>query len=282
MIVGAPKINKLAILIAGELRTWTDTVPYIFKFFNGQANQVDYFFVTWNVDGITGNLLPVKLDDIISPFNEYKQNLIAYSIENPIERRAITYYYQAWLALKANELKRKHEQSNNFVYDQVVETRPDLYLRKPMQKLLYPIPPMTAYNNYRPINEIQGIPITYRKLIDDVYIRSDSPTNDIISQRYFYSFPEENYGPKTINGEVVYDPNCTNHHCVYGNYLGEKNIEVTNKFQDYPFRIVTRPNFPFSNLDIINGQILWNEYYYKWGDAHLKVESNRTDPIIFC
>lgn len=275
------KIDRLAVLIAGELRTWDSVCPYIFKFFEGRADQIDYFFATWNVDGLNGTPRPVTSDEITSPFTKYNQNLVSYLVEEPIPRRPTTFYYQSWLALRANKLKKEHEQANNFVYDQVVETRPDLYIRRVSIKPFEMIPPMTVFNTWIAREEVDGIPVTHKIHVDDVYIRSDSPTNDIISQRYYYSFPEENYKPRNVNGKMVYDPNYTNHHCVYGNYLREKNIAVTNKFQDYLFRIVTRPNFPFDNLDVIRGQSLWDDYYWKWGNSHLTVESVRKDPVNF-
>lgn len=275
------KIDRLAVLLAGELRTWDSVCPYIFSFFECRAKQVDYFFATWNTDGINGVLRPVTPDEITSPFTKYKQNLIEYRLEERIPRRPNTYYYQSWLALRANKLKREYEQDNNFVYDQVVETRPDLYIRKLSNKPFELIPPMTVFNNRTVCEAVEGIPVIHKTHIDDVYIRSDSLTNDIIGQRYYYSFPEEYHKPKNINGNIVYDPNYTNHHCIYGNYLREKNIIVTNKFCDYLFRIVTRPNFPFDNLDAVKGKTLWDEYYWKWQDSHLTVENNRKDPINF-
>ena len=44
-------MKRLAVLLVGEYRTWPIASAAIFNFFNNRAEQIDYYFVTWNKSG---------------------------------------------------------------------------------------------------------------------------------------------------------------------------------------------------------------------------------------
>ena len=44
-------MKRLAVLLVGEYRTWPISSTAIFNFFNNRAEQIDYYFVTWDKSG---------------------------------------------------------------------------------------------------------------------------------------------------------------------------------------------------------------------------------------
>lgn len=204
-------MKTLAVLLAGEFRTWEKCSQYMFRFFDVQAPQfdrIDYFFATWatssDMPGVT-----ITDNDVRSKFSEHGKNLVAFNIVQPIGRKSSTFYNQAYLAKMVNIRKRENEIMHNFVYDQVVETRPDIYMRsaKLPWRLMrdYEVCNCNHYNkNSAGFNEI-----------DDVYYRTNSFTNDIIANRYWYRKPRENY--VHIGMGAIH--NWHNHHCMIAEYL---------------------------------------------------------------
>lgn len=164
-------IDRLAVVVAGELRTWTKISNYILSAFKNKAKQVDYFFVTWD----TSENIPINKDNITMTFQN--ENLIAYKIVKNISE-SHTFYRQQNLIKIGNILKQEYELSNNFVYDQVVVTRPDVFLK-----------------NNEKVEWIHCTDFVYRvgwfiqslinenlvNICDDLYYRSNSMTDDFMS-----------------------------------------------------------------------------------------------------
>lgn len=236
-------INRLAVILVGEFRTWKIASKYLFQFFEERAVQVDYFFATWNVSSQTGELIPVTDNDIVDPFNQYNQNLISYKILEPIGRHRTTFYNQAWLSKVGNLLKRKYEAQNDFVYDQVIETRPDCYFRRRE----------TIWEMVKDFEHEGGV---HRRFVSgllgihDVYFRTTSITNDIISDRYYYKHSKDL--TKIINN-IHWE--FKNHHLVLSELYHKRLINSKSNVDqnDYKLFVCIRPNFPTDqNLDDIN------------------------------
>lgn len=177
-------IDKLAVILAGEYRTWPKVCKYIFKFFNGQAQQIDYFFVTWKKTGKA----EVSEQELIQSF--HNETLVSYKIIDDIDNKH-SYYRQSYLAKIGNILKKEYEFQNDFVYDQVVVTRPDFYFRK--SNLEWAICPRLYYQiglMHRQTENQPSAPENYYIWIQDIYLRSDSATDDIISQKYFVNYQD--------------------------------------------------------------------------------------------
>lgn len=214
-------MRTIAVLIAGEFRTWSKCSEYLFHFFENRAEQIDYFFATWT----TSHDLPgkhISESDIRNPFNLHKKNLVGINVIPQIGRKVSTFYNQAYLAKVANILKRESEIKNNFVYDQVVEVRPDIYIR-PSNR------PWILLSDYEVCN--CGHMITSQNgfdAIDDVYYRSNSITNDIIANRYWYRKSPEHYThiEQTIE-------NWHNHHTMIMEYFTLNGIKFMKHQIDF-------------------------------------------------
>jgi hypothetical protein len=217
-------MKTLAVLLAGEFRTWPKCSSYLFKFFQGRASRVDYFFATWT----TSNDLPDKQitdADVREPFDKYRQNLISSSIVGPIGRKIYTFYNQAYLAKIANILKREHEIRHNFVYDQVVETRPDIYIRSRNPHWI----PMKDYEfcNCSYVGDHRGF-----DAIDDIYYRSNSFTNDIIANRYWHRKPKDSFVYSTLSThEMIPAWNCP--HSLSAEYFNSVGIRIVKDEWDF-------------------------------------------------
>ena len=217
-------MNTLAVLIAGELRTWSKCAPYLFRFFDYQSKhikQIDYFFVTWD----KSHDMPDKtitLNDVTDAFRLHGKNLVGSIVIPTIGRKSSTFYNQAFLAKVVNVLKRENEIRQKFIYDQVVETRPDIYMRSAGI-------PWTAMKDYEVCNcnsydkSPQGF-----NTIDDVYYRTNSFTNDILANRYWYRKQNNSYvhtgKDHSDNIEIWH-----NHHCMIAEYLTLNGIEFVRR-----------------------------------------------------
>jgi hypothetical protein len=218
-------IFRLAVILIGQYRTWPVCSKYLQNFFRNKAHQVDYYFVTWDTTQIwktkysalkwVKDRIPVKESDIVTYFDS-DSNLIKCSVLPDIEHWH-SYYRMAYLSREANKLKCQHEQSLGFVYDQVVETRPDIYIRSYADK--------KAWDSCSDL-EYAGSPIYSNDpqnggplIMGDLYIRSNSKTNDILSQRI-------DHCDTLLAGT---SPHGQGHHQTLVNYILKNNIQLVNK-----------------------------------------------------
>lgn len=248
-------INRLAVILVGELRTWKTASQYLFRLFEERAHQVDYFFVTWNVTSQTGDLISVTDSDVLTPFQLHNKTLISYKILEPIGRHKTTFYNQAWLAKFGNILKRRHEINNNFVYDQVVETRPDCYFRSSNSPWI--ICKDFEYEGTAPKTGDHGL-----LSMADVYFRSTSGTNDLIADRYYFNKSADH---TQIINETHWD--FYNHHWVMYEIFNKRLLAPisNNNTGDFNFFCCIRPNFPTdTDLDKIHWETL-REMFVGWG-----------------
>jgi hypothetical protein len=227
------KINRLAVLICGDFRTWKIAAPYLFRFCETFSDNVDYYFATWqdtqefsfptNKTELTVKKVTDK--DITDPFKG--KNLVDYKIM-PLPKRhnefKNTFYYQAYLAKVANILKNKYEFNNNLNYDNVIETRPDMYLGKGVNIS------KDTYDQLGDFDYVNG-PVFQQQSsypqCADVYYRSSTFCNDIVSNRFF---------------------RCGYNFFFYGNSNKLDNFIVTNNhwmLMDYFYtrKLIAKPEF---------------------------------------
>lgn len=217
-------MNTLAVLLAGEFRTWEKCASYMFKFFEGQAERIDYFFATWTESSDLPNK-QITQDLVKEKFIEHDKNLVAQVVIPPIGRKNSTFYNQAYLAKFANVLKRENEIRNNFIYDQVVETRPDIYIRRNVSKWI-------AMKDYEfcNCNHITKSSQNFDS-IDDVYYRTNSFTNDIMANRYWHRKPYNSYVQMPLS-DKIYLQSWHNHHCMIMEYCNLNNIRFNQNSAD--------------------------------------------------
>lgn len=233
------KINRLAVIIIGEYRTWPIISDYTFNFFSKHANSVDYYFLTWNTTSSwnKGYRSPsnryVTDDQIINSFrtlgNFKNQTLIRHEIINSIEETH-TFYRMGHLSSIAAELKNNYENLNSFTYDQVVETRPDLFLKS------YNLADWDICKN----TEYWTMPHPLNGYTNDTYFRSSSAGYNIYSQRKNFKFP--------LNDTFA-------HHKIMHDFLSSTILTpIKTRNIDFEFDVVIRneecANLNLNNLDL--------------------------------
>lgn len=223
-------IPSLAVILIGQVRTWSICAKYLQRHFKNRARQVDYFFVTWDTtnknfenNDYTSELTTVTPEDILPYFNA-DSNLAAYRIvpDIPIKHR---FFRMAFLSKIAEQLKDQYEIAHGFRYKQVVETRPDMYFRSTDAE--WPI--CEAY-------QYSGGNIEHTDLgpfVPDCYFRMDSGYHKILSNRLTqfdlqYAFLKE----ETIKYK-------TGNHGYMASYLLDQNFNSIPQ-KDHEFEIVIR------------------------------------------
>ena len=186
------KFDRIAVLLVGHYRTFPICQPYMINFFNLIADTVDYYFVSWGEsDYQTSPIVQSGLDTIKNlryneDINLYFGNLLKGV--KLVDVNDSPYYFQTslplglyrvinltYLSVIAQKLKKDYEEKNNFVYDQVIETRPDLLLFRSGSAL------HKCYNNEVIMSRDIVNPIFHS---GNWYWRSTSATNDLLANRY--------------------------------------------------------------------------------------------------
>ena len=247
---------RLAVLLNGQLRLWVKAAPYLFKYFESQSYNVDYYLASWNTTrtfwwpeehSIHTNR-PVLDTEITDIFHQYGKTLIDYQLVDQIKREPMTYFYFTWLSKLTNLMKRRHEWKNNFVYDQVVEVRPDLYIAPSL-------PP------WRPCEEYQYVSGGMALYTDktnghlyhnDFYYRSTSWSNDVLSNRGLNK-PNDKM-TFTGNSRELRDTPTDNHQLLSEWILKRKITECPSPI-DYLYVFIIRPNFP-NDLNVLDREQL--------------------------
>ena len=255
--------NRVAVLLIGELRTWKHSSKYIINALNSIAEKVDWYLVTWDTDESSGEPIHIVDEDVLLPFQENNIEPTSYKILPTIGNQRSTFYNNAWLSKVANILKREVECNEEFVYDNVIECRVDLYLKK---------------NNviWQPCHEFEIIGPTAGNLHGimasaDLYFRSGSYTNDILSNRY-RSRPAKNHYTVVSN---VYQK-FNDHHWVLNQYIKSKFLDVLTLRDSLivPFR----DNFPtdknLDNMPFKDIDNLFRSFKKIWNEQKLKLINN--------
>lgn len=262
------KNNRLAVLLVGDLRLWKRAAPYIFEFAEGLSNSVDYYFATWSKtrdywwpeEKSINSIRDVTEREISEPFGD--RNLIDIKIidqAKAIPRQHLTIYYQSFLAKLANLAKNRYEFENGFVYDNVIEIRPDLYVS--YERLLQPEDRLPGEFEYIAGPEYINNTFPYPQ-INDFYSRSSSFGNDVIANRFFrqcfmYS------GKLNPN----HTPSGPNNHWVLLDYLYARRMSG-RAFGHYETdgQIPIRPNFPECDLNNVSLDDIkeWDMEWIKW------------------
>jgi hypothetical protein len=243
-------IDRMAVLICGEFRTWDKSKQYIFDYAESKANTVDYYFSTWDKTTNTYRYLitpenlqnlssPVTLEDVASTFSD--RNLINVKLSDQSNFKnytALTDYYRSYLAKIANTMKRRHEYDHNFTYDQVLEIRPDLFIRPRVN-----YPPVRDCNTFEYYSgNIYINNSTAYDQINDFYYQSSSFGNDVISDRF-------NYTSTLIVNKLLktHSSFSLSNHWVILDYFYHRRLQKIND-TDIKFSAPFRDNFPDQNL----------------------------------
>tara|TARA_Y100000590_G_C15545032_1_gene948555 strand:+ start:136 stop:942 length:807 start_codon:yes stop_codon:yes gene_type:complete len=120
------KKYKIAVCIGGELRRWKIT-QHLFNSFHGRYEDVDvdFFISTWNPIKERDSSGDVWLqEDVINSLDRLKgYEFLDKDCEQLNTSNQMKYYY---LMYRCNLLKSEYELENNFNYDCVLVSRPDM------------------------------------------------------------------------------------------------------------------------------------------------------------
>jgi len=170
-------MKNVAVIIRGHLRTWNYIKPVVFDFFDSIADNVDYYFATWDIYD------PVVIHYIRQDFNS--RNLIKL-LTVPVTDMD----YNGWISSGFfNYLlipyKKQRERQLQIKYDAVFDTRPDIMPRRRPGGVIPP-EPMTLYTTY--FNNQRGMlydpDSEYMIGLGDHFFMMADEVHDIISQRY--------------------------------------------------------------------------------------------------
>jgi len=125
---------KIAILLSGQLRQW-EYAKHNQKWFwdTSGADQIDYFIHTWNYSGDRrGVMQPYEMRTVRK--NEFNKIVKWYDCKkSTFDNKLQSYFFgnDHWSSLfysfsQSIMLKRQYELENNFVYDLVIKSRPDI------------------------------------------------------------------------------------------------------------------------------------------------------------
>ncbi len=267
------KVNKLAVLIAGDFRFWPKAAEYIFDFADGKADHVDYYFATWNTtrdfwyptSKSKNSLRSVTEKDITEKFQQANKNLIDFKLLDLITLPGTSFYYQAYLGYAAALLKRRYELDNKFIYDQVIELRPDLFIAGSNEDQFKDFE-IRLHVTHRPLSHAgftRHFPVAH-----DLWYQTNSFTNDIMSLRYFYdkakktyTFPKSGYKhwPCIIDNhwmlfDYVYLRRLIPLFFVYENREPIKDIPIRSNFPEEDLRTVPLEKLQQLEQDFLNAQ----------------------------
>jgi hypothetical protein len=183
------------------------------------SDNIDYYFVTWNYSSLFwypqmyasmlvsadhNDTCTVTETDVTGYFQN--KNLIACQIVDPNLIPGdfpSSFYYNAYLAKIATLLKSRYEFDNDFVYDQVIEIRPDLYITEPVRAngLLCGDYDYIAEGGilYRPEHTVtECVP-----RLGDFRRQTNSFGNDVLGNRYWHKRHAENIDISQLSDVLV-------------------------------------------------------------------------------
>lgn len=249
---------KVAILLAGQARSYKLCLESIANFFNtpytvdGKLEvEVDYFMHTWNTDvwlnrDIEKSMLNyVKHEPayIEKPFiEETLKSLKALKVDQFHKVRPHRIWggilYSSFIV---NKLKSQYEDENDFYYDLVIRTRPDIVFY-PNDKMIYDQNQIQHRNVYVTGRIQKMIQELYVNNLDDVLYMGDTATMNTASLLYQYAGakladpPIGKYmSPTTVIPERFLGPGT-----LMTKYLHQLNIGSSFLTNSHPYLVVRK------------------------------------------
>lgn len=262
--------NRIAVLITGEVRTWQKASKYLFDYIESLYScEIHYYFVTWT---LTNQFKQVG-DDFEKKVCYVNENDIRQTFENKtlvavktIEERNIPqrlneprgFYYKAFLTKIANVLKKRYELNNNFIYDQVIEIRPDLF--KPKREVKN-IPTCRDFEFMLGVEFIENNCPLYQ----DFYFRTNSYGDDVVSNRYYHKNVQKNYFTPELQTQNLGSLFFNTHWILYDYLKDRRMLFVEDTQVEAHDFLLLRPNLP-DDLENYTFHKL-NEYVLQWNNA---------------
>ena len=188
-------MKRVAVLLSGQLRQWDIAVDYRKWFWSsaGDRYEIDYFIHTWNYSGDReGVTHEYEWRDV----NKWEFNRIckAYDVKGSyFDKRPQGWFYDYdhWSALfysfaQSVMLKKQYEIENDFTYDIVVKSRPDIVFN-PKRTCYFELVDDMIYDNQFFTTHGGEMQHEFGMFnIDDCVFYSNSYTMDILVNMYQY------------------------------------------------------------------------------------------------
>lgn len=111
--------KHIAVVLRGHERTWHQIYPDCFKFWEGIAENIDYYYISW--------LFPGRCHQATLKTFEGK-NLVKFLLFEPVNHYFQAYLGPAWLSYHLLPFKKRREKE--VTYDALFDTRPDILYRR--------------------------------------------------------------------------------------------------------------------------------------------------------
>ena len=168
-------MKNIAVILRGHYRTWDYNHKAAFKFYESIAENVEYYFVTWQLE----NMFSKRITD---SFQDNNQKLIKFLSIYPDPL-----YYTSWYGpshLNHSIIPYKKQREREIAYDAVFDTRPDIIYKRVENKIVSLPEPNTLYvTKY----ELQLGPDGNKHIgIEDHFMMSTSDVHDRMCIRHAY------------------------------------------------------------------------------------------------
>tara|TARA_Y100000310_G_scaffold107902_1_gene106383 strand:- start:189 stop:1004 length:816 start_codon:yes stop_codon:yes gene_type:complete len=141
---------KIAVCFSGVLRTGVHAFPNIKQYYGNYFNNIDFFMHTWDIENWGADWYSYPHPHIDDSLWESLEKRKSFKLQDSkLEKMESLYKFKKlettsifgkvdplfnhgymWESFKRSiELKQKYEKENNFEYDIVVKSRPDILLR---------------------------------------------------------------------------------------------------------------------------------------------------------
>ena len=121
------KMKNIAVVLRGHVRTWHFNAPKVFDFYNEIADNVDYYFITWDTSNTTG------IEESFTNQNLIHFHILGHSLHNAMltKNDSIGEYYNGHLGPPYMNMImlphiRRQEKYLDTKYDCIFDTRPDV------------------------------------------------------------------------------------------------------------------------------------------------------------
>ncbi len=138
------KMKNIAVVLRGHVRTWHFNAPKVFDFYSKIADNVDYYFITWDTSNTEG------VEESFKNQNLIHFHILGYSLHNALlaEGEETGEYYNGHLGppymnmIMAPHIRRQEKRlKDNTKYDCIFDSRPDvLPVRNKDLSITYPDP----------------------------------------------------------------------------------------------------------------------------------------------
>lgn len=194
------KFNRIAVIFVGHLRTFVTCLPNNMHFFNKMSKTVDYYLITWDQSDYTSsdyqrdNLLDITkvkqnfdieiyFGSLLKGVKVIDSSIVNFDMKNQKNRGLSKLINLTYLSKLGNEMKQTYEKTNNFVYDQVIETRPDI-VHYPDEQKEFPFFFKCDNNDLITDLSIWNVMPSSKFLIGNWYWRMNSETHNKFSQMH--------------------------------------------------------------------------------------------------